>query len=105
MAGYVQTAGIFYFYKFTGQKGDIASVICDSQGLNSPLDSIIFITTDDGRTIIGENDQNGLYNTNDSFLQVVLPADGAFYLVLADYNGSAGLSYSYRMHFKLISAS
>jgi hypothetical protein len=105
VTGYVGVAGGYYFFRFTGHQGDVASVICDTQGLNSSLDSVLYVTMSDGQTAIAENDQNGLYYENDSFLQVVLPVDGTYYIVLTDYYGGGGSSYPYRLHFRLISGS
>lgn len=98
-------SGAFEFFRFTGHQGDIVSVICDTQGLSSYLDSLLYITESDGQTAIANNDQNGLYSESDSFLQVVLPADGTYYIAIADYYGYGGSNYPYRLHFRLIPAS
>ena len=104
VTGYVGSGG-FYFFKFTGHQGDIVSTICDTQGLNSYLDSVLYVVMSDGITVIAVNDQNGLYSENDSFLQVVLPADGTYYVVITDYYSNGGSNYPYRLHFKLLPGS
>lgn len=105
VAGFIGSIPDYDFFRFTGRRGDIVSVICDTQGLNSALDSVLFITKSDGSTVIAVNDQNGLYNQNDSFLQIVLPDDGTYYIVVTDYYGYGGTAYPYRLHFKLFANS
>jgi len=98
-------SGGYEFFKFTGHQGDIATVICDTQGLGSYLDPLLYIVKSDGQTAIAVNDQNGLYGESDSFLQIVLPADGTYYIALIDYYQSGGSNYPYRLHFRLTPAS
>ena len=104
VAGFA-TSGGYAFFKFTGHQGDIVSAICDTQGLSSYLDSVLLIVKSDQQTVIAGNDENGLYSEHDSFAQVVLPADGTYYIAIYDYNGGGGASYPYRLHFRLVSAS
>jgi hypothetical protein len=87
-------------FKFAGKKGDIVSVVCDTQGLSSSLDSLVFIAGAD-LSIVAWNDQNGLYAQDDSFLQIVLPADGTYYVVVLDYYGWGGSDYPYKLHMRL----
>lgn len=105
LTGFVGVAGAYYFFKFTGHQGDIVSTICDTQGLNSYLDSVLYVVMSDGITVIAVNDQNGLYSENDSFLQVVLPSDGTYYIVVTDYYQGGSSAYPYRLHFRLIPGS
>jgi len=87
-------------FAFTGKRGDIVSVICDTQGLNSSMDPTVFIS-DSNLNEIAWNDENGLYGQGDSFIQAVLPADGKYYIVLFDYFAGYGASYTYRLHITL----
>jgi hypothetical protein len=98
--GNIESSGIDY-YRFTGKSGDVISAIVDTQGLNSQLDSVINLEKSDG-TLVSQNDQNGLYSQNDSFLQAVLPEDGTYYLCIFDYYNSGGANYSYRLHARVI---
>jgi hypothetical protein len=91
-------------FKFTGKRGDIVSVICDTQGLSSSLDCYASIA-DSNLQEIAYNDDSGLYNQLDSFVQAVLPADGAYYIVVYDYDSYGGPDYTYRLHITLPSAS
>jgi hypothetical protein len=91
-------------YKFTGKAGDIVSVITQAGEESYLLDTIIGIY-DSSQNLIAVNDQTGLRSDNNSFIQVALPADGTYYLVLFDYyNGdyySSNYSYAYRLQVKL----
>jgi hypothetical protein len=78
-------------------------VICDAQLDGSWLDSVLELS--DGTSLIAENDQNGLspelYSVNDSFIQVVIPANGYYYIKLKDYFGDGGAEFYYTLHVKL----
>jgi len=100
ITGNIESAGDTDYYGFTGHRGDVVSVIVDTQGLNSELDSVVNLEKSDG-TLVFQNDQNGLYAQNDSFLQAVLPEDGAYYVSVSDYFNSGGGGYVYHLHFRL----
>jgi hypothetical protein len=103
ISGTIGIANDTDLYSFTGKKGDIVSVLCeaDSIGSSSNMDSVIYIVNSAGDTI-AYNDQNGLYHTNDSFLQMALPADGVYSIGVENYYSSyGGSSYVYKLHIKL----
>ncbi len=100
ISGVIGTPYDYDAFQFTGKRGDIVSVVCDTEGLNSSLDSVLFIA-DASLTEIAWNDENGVYRQGDSFIQTVLPADGTYYIVVADYFGGGGSNYRYRLHVKL----
>jgi hypothetical protein len=89
---------------FSGNAGDIVSVVCDTQGTGSYLDSYLEIF-DSNFVLIARNDQNGLapqlYPVNDSFIQMVLPQDDIYYIRVSDYFGDGGYTYTYTLHVKL----
>jgi hypothetical protein len=93
------------YFKFTGQAGDILSVICDAYLADSWLDSVLEVS--DGTSAIAINDQNGLspelFPSSDSFIQVKLPADGTYYIILSDYFNDGGPEYSYTLYVKITS--
>ena len=105
IAGTIQQAGDVDYYKFTAKAGSILSVVCTTQGLGSNLDSIVEILDSKGN-LIAANDQNGLspdlYPQNDSFVQMVLPADDTYYIVVVDFYNQGGPTWSYRLHVKLM---
>jgi hypothetical protein len=91
-------------FKITGNAGDIISVICDTQGTGSSLDSYLEVY-DSNLNLIARNDQNGLapqgYPENDSFIQMALPANGTYYIVLSDAFSNGGSNYTYTLYIKL----
>ena len=104
VTGTIGAAGDIDVFSFTGAKGDIISIICDTQGTGSSLDSILAVF-DSGLNQIAYNDQNGLapglYPQDDSFVQMELPADGLYYIALFDFYDDGGPDFTYRLHVKL----
>jgi hypothetical protein len=98
-------------FKFTGRAGAVLTVICDTTQLdNSSLDSLLYVYDNQLALVplpdpIAFNDQNGLvpgmFPQNDSFIQIVLPADGTYYILLADFDSEGGTYYEYRLHASL----
>jgi hypothetical protein len=88
------------YFSFAGRRDDVVSFLLDTQSSASYLDSVIRLEKADG-TVVAENDQNGLLEQNDSFLQAALPEDGTYYLRIVDYWGDGGSTYTYRLHVNL----
>jgi len=106
IAGTIGSLGDVDFYKFTGKKGDLISVLCAAQSNGSDLDSVLEIySSSDLTKRIAYNDQNGLAPQgeplNDSFIQMALPENGTYYIKVHDYWGDGGSSYTYTLHVKL----
>jgi hypothetical protein len=104
LSGAIGSAGDLDYVKFTGNQGDVISVVCDTQAASSRWDSVIELY-DGSLNLIASNNQNGLSPqlspSNDSFIHMVLPSDGTYYLLVKDYNGNGGGGYSYLLHVKL----
>jgi hypothetical protein len=102
VSGTIGIAGDTDLFSFTGKKGDIVSVLCEADSIHSSssMDSVVYIVNGAGATI-AYNDQNGLSHSNDSFLQMVLPADGVYYVGVENYYSSGGSAYIYKLHIKL----
>jgi hypothetical protein len=104
VTGTIGAAGDIDVFYFAGRKGDIISVICDTQETGSYLDSILAVYDSDLNQI-GYNDQNGLapglYPQDDSFIQMVLPADGVYYIGVFDFYDDGGSNFTYTLHVKL----
>ena len=104
IAGTIGYAGDMDVFAFSGQLGEVVSVICDTLGTGSYLDSYLELY-DSNYNLIAVNDQNGsapqLYPINDSFIQVALPANDVYYIVVSDYFGDGGSEYDYTLHIKL----
>jgi hypothetical protein len=105
ITGTIQQPGYYNAFQFKGTAGEIISVICNTQGTGSPLDSILYVYDNNGQTIIAQNDQNGLapegYPENDSFVQMALPASGTYYITVTDAFGNGGSNYTYTLYVKL----
>jgi hypothetical protein len=102
ISGSIASATDEDYFSFTGKKGDIVSVLCEANSIGSEdMDSIVFIQNSAGQ-LIGYNDQNGLSGTNDSFLQIALPADGTYYIELTNYYFAGSAGYVYKLHIKLL---
>jgi len=89
-------------FKFEGHAGDpVVAEVC-ARRLDSPLDSTLRLTDSAGRELAFNDDHedkaSGL-NTHhaDSYLALVLPADGVYYLCLRDAQRAGGPEYGYRL--------
>ena len=91
------------YFVFSKKFGDIVSVICETPDPDSYLDSVLAIYNSN-LELIAFNDQNGLtpglYPENDSFIQLVLPENGIYYIELTDYNFLGDPADTYRLHIK-----
>ncbi len=105
--GFIETPGDEDFYSFSGQQGDVISVICDAQLAGSWLDSMLEIYGESISLVdpIALNDQNGmtpgLYPVNDSFVQVELPANDTYFIRVRDFFSDGGPEFSYRLYVKI----
>jgi hypothetical protein len=85
------------YYKVGAKGGTVLTVVADTAGLGSYADTVIRIEGADG-TVYANDDQNGLYAYSDSFSQIVVPADGTYYIRLSEYYGDGGTKYPYKLH-------
>ena len=105
--GYFDPGPDWDFYAFNGQAGKILTVICDTTQVSggSYADPIVGVY-DSNYNEIALNDQNGLapglYPSNDSFVQVVLPYTGTYYITVNDFWEDVGntADYKYYLHIK-----
>jgi hypothetical protein len=89
-------------YKFDGKAG--AEIIAESfaRRLGSPLDSILTLTDGTGKTVASSDDYEdkgvGLMTHHaDSRISTKLPADGTYYVRIADVQHQGGPEYGYRL--------
>jgi hypothetical protein len=109
VSGVISTKDDVDYFKFTGQKGKIVSVLVRLPS-GSDLDSEVFLL-DSAGTGIAWNDQNGLggplsaeIDAPDwaSFTTAILPADGTYYIKLWDWLGEfGGSTYTYEIHVSM----
>lgn len=89
-------------FKFKGRKGDTLVAEVMARRLDSPLDSLLRLTDQDGNIIAFNDDHadpgSGL-NTHhaDSYLMTTLPADGIYCIHLSDTTRAGGSAYAYRL--------
>jgi len=87
---------------FEGKKGESKVIEVLARRLGSPLDSKIVLYGPDG-SIVGQNDDYKRANIGenvhhaDSYLMLVLPADGKYRLTVTDVCGKGGKDYFYRL--------
>jgi hypothetical protein len=106
--GEIEFLGDWDFFSFNGIAGQILTVMSDRTGLpDSVLDSVIQVH-DSNLIPIAFNDQNGLapglYPSNDSFIQVVLPATGTYFIAIRDFfelDGGGANGFEYNLHIKV----
>jgi hypothetical protein len=110
ISGGIGVSQDFDFYAFVGKKGDIVSVVCEAQSIGSPIymNPILgiynLVKNDKGEfqlQLIGLNTDNGLTGSSDCFLQMALPANDKYYIVVYNYYTASGLDYLYRLHITL----
>jgi hypothetical protein len=102
--GRIGRAGDEDFFRFDGQAGQAVVAEITARRLASPLDSTLELTDAAGRRIAFNDDhdeKHGSLNTHhaDSYLRVKLPADGTYFLRVADAQRAGGPEYSYRLRF------
>jgi hypothetical protein len=100
--GRIERPGDEDVFRFEGHAGDaiVAEVI--ARRLGSPLDSVITLLDERGQTVASNDDcedkGTGLLTHHaDSRLALLLPADGTYFLRLADAQHQGGPEHSYRL--------
>jgi len=100
--GRIDRPGDSDLYVFRGRAGDHVVAEILARRLNSPLDSSLSLSDAAGRQLAFNDDHedkaSGLSTHHaDSRLEEVLPADGLYYLTVADVQGRGGPDYAYRL--------
>ncbi|RPJ34810.1 MAG: hypothetical protein EHM35_09580, partial [Planctomycetaceae bacterium] len=100
--GRIDKGGDRDVFSFEGHaSGEIVAEVY-ARRLNSPMDSTLKLTDSSGRQLAASDDQEdkgaGLTTHHaDSYLRTTLPADGTYYLHLADAQSKGGAEYGYRL--------
>jgi hypothetical protein len=89
-------------FRIRGRAGETIVAEVLARRLNSPLDSILQLTDAAGQQLAGNDDledQASGLNTHhaDSYLMTTLPADGDYYLRIADAQNKGGPHFAYRL--------
>lgn len=106
--GRIAKPGDVDIYRFNGKSGEkvVAEVV--ARQLNSPIDSVVKLTTMAGKVIEWNDDfvekDGHLYKNKgllthhaDSYLTATLPKDGAYCVQIADAQNQGGEAYGYRL--------
>jgi hypothetical protein len=100
--GRIDQPGDWDVFSFRGRAGGRIAVEVEARRLNSPVDSLLRLTDEQGKEIIVcddiEDKAAGLVTHHaDSQFCVSLPADGTYYIHLGDTQRQGGEDYAYRM--------
>jgi hypothetical protein len=100
--GRIDQPGDTDIFKFEGKAGEQIVAEIHARRLNSPLDSVLKLTDASGKMIASNDDQEdkacGLETHHaDSLLTAALPADGTYYIHLADAQDKGSSAYAYRL--------
>lgn len=100
--GRIDRSGDRDLFQFSGKSGDAIVAEVYARRLDSPLDSVLRLIDCNGSVLASNDDYDdpgsGL-NTHhaDSFLMARLPADGIYFVQIADTAGKGGEDYGYRL--------
>ena len=100
--GRIAAPGDWDLFRFDGRRGEVVVAEVLARRLNSPLDSLLWLTGPDGSLLAMNDDHEDPAigrNTHhaDSYLRVELPADGTYTVHLGDTAGQGGPAYAYRL--------
>ncbi len=107
--GRIDKSGDVDVFSFSGRSGDKVALEVNARRLNSPLDSLLRLTDASGKVLEWNDDYvvkdshlhrdtMGLVTHHaDSYLLTALPADGTYYVHLADSQQHGGREYAYRL--------
>jgi len=104
--GRIEQPGDRDVFSFEGRAGDGVVIEVFARRLNSPLDSLLQLTDAQGKTIAANDDYEDkgaglITHQADSRISLKLPADGTYYIHLADAEHQGGPEYAYRLHLHL----
>ena len=100
--GRIAKPGDAAFFRFSGMAGQQFVAEVEARRLGSPLDSVLRLTDASGKELALNDDFEDrgaglITHQADSFLSFKLPANGTYYLQLADAQHKGGPEYGYRL--------
>ncbi len=100
--GRIDKADDWDVFMFAGKAGQTIVADVSARRLDSPLDSTLKITDSSGKVLAFNDDHEDFeagINTQDadSYVMVTLPADGNYFVHLADASRHGGEEYAYRL--------
>jgi hypothetical protein len=81
-------------FQFEGKKGDKVRIELQAARYGSPLDGMLTLYDADRGTVDSASDSKA---AQDPILNVTLPRDGAYFIVVMDANDLGGANYGYRL--------
>jgi hypothetical protein len=81
------------YFRFKAKKGQVLEVNVYARRLRSPLDPVLYVYDEKGKTIGTNDDTNG----PDSYFKFTVPADGDYHVRVRDHLRAAGDQYAYRV--------
>ncbi|MBN2211463.1 MAG: PPC domain-containing protein [Sedimentisphaerales bacterium] len=109
--GRIGSIGDVDVFRFRGRAGEKVVAEVMARRLNSPLDSVLRLTNAQGDVVAWNDDHSpkdegflfkdttGLLTHHaDSYFMAELPADGDYYIYLADAQEQGGDAFAYRLH-------
>ncbi len=97
--GIIEKAGDVDLFKVPFKKGQKVEVTGFAQALGSPLDMLVTVLNEKGSSIGGSDDGGGRRRL-DSKVTVSIPADGAYFVKVADHLERGGPGFVYRIELK-----
>jgi hypothetical protein len=94
--GIIEKPGDVDYFKVVLKKGMTLEVQTFAQSLGSPLDSVVNVYNEKGGSLSG-NDDGGGRRRLDSKFKVSIPADGNYFVRVADHLERGGPNYVYRL--------
>lgn len=94
ITGRIAPGGDQDVYSFAGKKGQSVSLVVEAQSLGAPLDPVLRVSDDKGKTL-NDVDDNG--KQRDVRLAFSPPADGTYMLSIRDLHGRGGERFVYRL--------
>ena len=100
--GRIDQPGKKDMFQFEGYKGEEIVAEVYARRLDSPLDSVLKLTDASGKILAFNDDSEDSaagVNTHpaDSYIRVILPANGTYYVALNDAQHRGGEAYGYRL--------
>ena len=83
-------------FKFKAKKGQKFNIYAHAQSIGSPLDPVLNLYDDKGKSIKGSDDAN---NGRDSLITITIPKDGNYTLRVRDHLYAGGERFVYRLEF------
>lgn len=99
VSGVLCPAGDVDTFQFLGQTGDRIGILAEANPTTSPVDSVLYLLDQDGKSVLAENDDIVYAEQIDSFIAYRLPAAGTYTIKLKDWAhpSAGGVNYTYRL--------